>query len=361
VRKFLLNLLLRRLVKPMWRRAPSIELLRKRAAMIDRRLGAAGARRPALLERLSEQTAGLWLGPRERAPQGVILYLHGGAFCVHLPALYREFCFDLARRSGVPVLLPDYRLAPEHPAPAALDDCEQALRHLLRDVPAHRIVLAGDSAGGNLALALLQRCRRVGLPMPAGAVLLSPVTDLSGEGWSVHFNEERDVMFTSHALEVVVDHYLPRVLADDPEVSPLHGSWSGTPPLRFHVSSSEMLLDHSLRAVERARLHGVDAQAKVWLDLPHVFPMFGALDEANQCRAEIAAFVNARLAAPGPSIDGKRIADSGSSSYSEANRQPMPASPACARLHRSALPASAQASASRSTQDSETAGDPFSW
>ena len=312
MRKFLLNFLLRRLVKPMWRRAPSIELLRKRAAMIDRRLGAAGARRPAQLERLSEQATGLWLGPRERAAQGAILYLHGGAFCVHLPSLYREFCFDLAQRTGVPVLLPDYRLAPEHPAPAALDDCEQALRRLLREVPAHRIVLAGDSAGGNLALALLQRCKRIGLPMPAGAVLLSPVTDLSGEGWSIQFNEGRDIMFTSHALGVVVDHYLPRVLADNPEVSPLHGNWNGMPPLRFHVSSSEMLLDHSLRAVERAGLQGVDARAKVWLDLPHVFPMFGMLDEAQQCRAEIAAFIQARLAAapPAPTIDGIRIVDS---------------------------------------------------
>jgi len=120
------------------------------------------------------------------------------------------------------------------------------------------------------------------------------------------------VMFTSHALGVVVDHYLPRVLADDPEVSPLHGSWSGVPPLRFHVSSSEMLLDHSLRAAERAGLQGVDARAKVWLDLPHVFPMFGMLDEAKQCRAEIAAFIKARLAAPppAPTIDGIRIVDS---------------------------------------------------
>jgi acetyl esterase/lipase len=166
VRKSLLNFLLRRLVKPMWRRTPSIELLRKRAAMIDRRLGAAGARRPAQLERLSDQATGLWLGPRERAAQGAILYLHGGAFCVHLPSLYREFCFDLAQRTGVPVLLPDYRLAPEHPAPAALDDCEQALRRLLREVPAHRIVLAGDSPPFNnaqareaVAMAAIDRCR----------------------------------------------------------------------------------------------------------------------------------------------------------------------------------------------------------
>jgi monoterpene epsilon-lactone hydrolase len=312
VRRTLLNLLLRVLVKPIWRRVPSIELLRRRAAMIDRRFGGAGSSGHARTERLSADVSAQWIGPTEGERDGAILYLHGGAFCVNLPAIYRGFCTDLARRTQLPVLLPDYRLAPEHPAPAALDDCELAYRRLLRDVPAERIVLAGDSAGGNLALALLQRCRRMGLPMPAGAVLLSPLTDFSGEGWSMHFNEKRDVMFTLQALDAVVGHYLPRVLADDPGVSPLHGDWRGLPPLRFHVSSSEMLLDHSLRAVERARLQGVDAQAKVWADLPHVFQLFGGLREAAQCRAEMASFISARLATPmqmpRPEIDENRIA-----------------------------------------------------
>ncbi len=307
MRRTLLNLLLRALVKPVWRHAPSIELLRRRAAMIDRHFGGVAPSERTHAEQLSDDVSAQWIGPRERQQDGAILYLHGGAFCVHLPATYRAFCADLARRTQVPVLLPDYRLAPEHPAPAALDDCELAYRWLLQDVPAERIVLAGDSAGGNLALALLQRCRPAGLPMPAGAVLLSPMTDFSGEGWSMHFNEKRDVMFTLEALDTVVGHYLPRVLADDPQVSPLRGDWSGLPPLRFHVSSSEMLLDHSLRAVERAQLAGVDAQAAVWLNLPHVFPLFELLREANQCRGDLAAFVAEVLATPRPTIDGKRI------------------------------------------------------
>jgi acetyl esterase/lipase len=308
----LLNLLLRTLVKPVWRDAPPIEMLRRRAALVDRRFGAAASVCPVVTERLSGGVAAQWIGPLDRVRDGAILYLHGGAFCLHLPAIYRAFCADLARRTDVPVLLPDYRLAPEHPAPAALDDCELAYRRLLTQVSAERIVVAGDSAGGNLALALLQRCRPAGLPLPAGAVLLSPLTDFSGEGWSMHFNEKRDVMFTLQALDAVVGHYLPRVLADDPGVSPLHGDWRGLPPLRFHVSSSEMLLDHSLRAVERARLQGVDAQAKVWADLPHVFQLFGGLRETAQCRAEMASFISARLATPmqmpRPEIDENRIA-----------------------------------------------------
>lgn len=301
--RILLNLLLRWLVKPIWRRSPSVESVRKHAARMDGWFGRAGMRASALEERLSDDTSALWLGPRERVADGAILYLHGGAFCMYLPGLYREFCADLSRRTGLPVLLPDYRLAPEHPAPACLDDCELAYRRLLREVPPQCIVLAGDSAGGNLSLALMQRCKRVGLPQPGGAVVMSPVTEFCGDGWSMHFNERRDVMFTMDALEIVVGFYLPKMRVDDPEVSPLYGDWRGLPPLRFHVSSAEMLLDHSLRAVERARLLGVDASARVWHDVPHAFPMFGMLRESEQCRAEMAAFITERIAASGANIN----------------------------------------------------------
>jgi acetyl esterase/lipase len=312
MRRVVINLLLRSMVKPIWRRAPSIESMRRRAAMVDRRFGGVASNEPCQVLRLSDALSAQWIGAPAGTADGAILYLHGGAFCVHLPATYHSFCADLARRTQLPVMLPEYRLAPEHPAPAALDDCELAYRQLLHGVPAERIVVAGDSAGGNLALALLQRCQRVGLPMPAGAVLLSPVTDFTGEGWSTQFNEKRDVMFTREALGIVVDHYLPRVLADDPQVSPLHGDWRGLPPLRFHVSSSEMLLDHSLRAVERARLQGVDAQATVWPELPHVFALFGALHEAGRCRDEMTRFIESRLAPSSSSIDAMRMDPAGS-------------------------------------------------
>jgi acetyl esterase/lipase len=310
MRRAALNLLLRMLVKPVWRRSPSIEQLRQRAAMVDRYFAPPAVSGPVVDERLSPQVDAQWLGPVDQVRGGAILYLHGGAFCLHMPAIYRAFCADLSLRTGVPVLLPDYRLAPEHPAPAALEDAELAYRHLLTRVSADRIVVAGDSAGGNLTLALLQRCRPAGLPLPAGAVLISPVTDFTGGGWSLHFNEKRDVMFTHHALEAVAGLYLQQLRPDDPQVSPLLGDFSGLPPLRFHVSSSEMLLDHSLRAADRACLQGVDAQAKVWNDLPHVFPMFGALHEAAQCRAEIAGFIAGLLAASS-SRAGARLTESG--------------------------------------------------
>ncbi|MGR4868262.1 alpha/beta hydrolase [Variovorax sp. LARHSF232] len=299
MRRALINLLLRWLVKPIWRHKPSIEQLRRRTAIADWLIGGWTSNVPFVAERLSDTLSSQWIGARPGAG-GAILYLHGGGFCVHLPATYRAFCADLSRRTGLPVLLPDYRLAPEHRAPAALEDCEVAYRQLLRNLPAERIALVGDSAGGNLALALLQRCRRVGLPVPACAVLLSPACDFSGEGWSMQFNEKRDVMFTHEALDILVGHYLSGVAHDDPLVSPLQGDWRGLPPLRFHVSSAEMLLDHSLRSVERARLQGVDAQASVWIDLPHVFPLFGALREAQLCRADMARFIAAQMAVSAP-------------------------------------------------------------
>ena len=303
MRTALVNLLLRALVKPVWRRSPSIELLRARAATVDRYFGGTPPVEAGPPVRLTDVVGAAWIGPGAAvAERGAILYLHGRGFCVHLPATYHAFCADLAERTRLPVLLPDYRLAPEHPAPAALDDCEVAYQHLLHGVPAARIAVVGDSAGGNLALALLQRCRRVGLPMPSCAVLLSPATDFSGEGWSMHFNEKRDVMFTHEANRIVAGHYLKELPGDDPQVSPLRGDWRGLPPLRFHVSSSEMLLDHSLRAVERARLQGVDAEAKVWLDLPHVFPLFGMLPDAERCRAEIAQFITSKLVMPTPAV-----------------------------------------------------------
>ena len=314
MRRTLLNLLLRSLVKPVWRRSPSIETLRRHAATLDRHFGAAPGGEALRIEALAHGREALWTGARERAAAGVVLFLHGGAFCVHLPGIYRGFCTDLSRRIGAPVLMPDYRLAPEHPAPAALDDCQAAYAKLLDEVPARRIVLAGDSAGGNLTLALLQRCKRLGLPLPAGAVLLSPLTDFSGDSCSLEFNEKRDVMFTRHALNAVVTHYLPDMLADDPEVSPLLGDWNGLPPLRFHVSSSEMLLDDSLRAVERARMCGVDARVTVWDRLPHVFALFDGLPQAGACRSAVADFVRQCLAppvdpAPAVPIDEKRIAE----------------------------------------------------
>jgi acetyl esterase/lipase len=228
-----------------------------------------------------------WIGEAGAAQRGVLLYLHGGAFSLHLPNAYRQLTSRLARATGMRVLVPAYRLASEHRFPAGLDDCFAACRWLM----GQGFSIAGDSAGGNLALGVLMRLRDEGLPLPGCAALISPVTDLTGSGPSVHGNEGSDVMFDRHVLTLVQATYLDGAPADDPAASPLFGDWSGLPPLLFHVSSSEMLLDDSLRAVERARCHGVDAKVKVWPDMPHVFQLIGVLPQSKRSLDEIGAFI----------------------------------------------------------------------
>ena len=142
------------------------------------------------------------------------------------------------------------------------------------------------------------RARDHGLPLPACAALMSPITDFSGSGRSVQLNEASDVLFSRPALHLVQTSYLAGAAVDDPAVSPLFGDWAGLPPLLFHASGSEMLLDDSLRAVERARACGVHAEAKVWPDLPHVFQLIDLLPEARESLAEIGRFIGERMVPP---------------------------------------------------------------
>ncbi|NRF72384.1 alpha/beta hydrolase [Aquincola sp. S2] len=306
-RKLLLRLLLRALLKPLWRRLAGpegIRRLRAHAARADRWVG--GGRDAAVQSVQLEGVAGCWIGDAAAAQHGVLLYLHGGGFCVHMPATYRALGAALQQRTGLRVLLPDYRLAPEHPYPAGLDDVERVYTALLAnavaDGPAEgldprRCCIAGDSAGGALALALLQRLRDRGLPLPACAVLLSPVTDLCGGSPSWQRNERSDWMFTLAAQPLLCEAYAPGRDLADPGLSPLLGHWHGLPPLAFHVSSSEMLLDDSVRAVERARAAGVAAELRIWPDLPHVFQVALSLRDAQRSLDEIGHFIARHLKA----------------------------------------------------------------
>ena len=284
---------LRVAVKRLWRSGPAIADLRDKAARADgwlARVGGVVAATPIDVAGVPAE----WVGAEATAARGVLLYLHGGAFCLHLPNGYRQLVHRLAQQTGMRVLLPDYRLAPEHPLPAGLDDCCAAYRWLIdQGFPAARIAIAGDSAGGNLTLAVLMRARDQGLPMPACAVLMSPVTDFTGGSPSIESNEDSDVLFTRHALGLVQGHYLAGTPADDPAASPLFGQWAGLPPMLFHVSGSEMLRDDSLRAVECAHAAGVEAQVKVWPDMPHVFQLIGLLPETRQSLDEIGSFISA--------------------------------------------------------------------
>ena len=208
----------------------------------------------------------------------------------------RRLANRLYALTGMRVLLPDYRLAPEHPFPAGVDDCYGAYRWLVDHGHADRpLAIAGDSAGGSLALVTLMRARDASLPLPDCGVLISPSTDLTMSGPSVEYNERADPMFANVALGLLPDLYCPGVERTHPWLSPLFGQWQGLPPLLFQAGSTEMLLDDSVRAHDRAVSAGVDARIRVWRELPHVAPLFTFMPEADLALREIAEFIIGRL------------------------------------------------------------------
>jgi len=225
-----------------------------------------------------------------------ILYLHGGAFVFPASAnlqveLLGRLCSDLDAFG----FMPDYRLIPQHPWPAALDDCERAYRGLLNlGFTPERIVVIGESAGGNLVLCLLQRIRRAGLPMPACAVPISAVTELA----RTHappargFNAKREALIPAAFAYRMTQWYVHGQDASNPEISPLYAEYTGFPPLYFLVGEEEFLLDDTLLAAERAREAGVETQLDVWPVLPHAFPIFESMfSEAPQARKDMVAFI----------------------------------------------------------------------
>lgn len=291
LRARLTNGLLRRVTKAGWRKRPDIESMRRHAARMDARIGGAPPRIPITPVEIAGVPA-IWVGAESLAQQGVLLYLHGGAWCMHLPAVYLNLAARLSRCSGMRVLLVDYRLAPEHPFPAGADDCLAVYRALIDGgVRERAFVMAGDSAGGNLTLATLMSARDQGLPLPDCVALLSPATDLTLSGASMESNADADPMFSLDLGERFPNMYCAPELRRDPRVSPLFGTWDGLPPLLFHVGSTEILLDDSRRAHQRALQAQTSSELKVWTDLPHVFHAFRWLPESQSALADIARFM----------------------------------------------------------------------
>lgn len=231
-----------------------------------------------------------------RVPGKTLLYLHGGGYTIGNPELYRIFTWRLGEAACCRVLAIDYRLAPEHPYPAAVDDALAAYRWLLEQGHAGQdLALAGDSAGGNLVLVLLQRLREEGLPMPASALCYSPWTDLTGSGASVTLNARRDPMLPAHRLRDAAEVYAPGLDHRNPLISPLFADFRGLPPLSIHVGSTEVLLDDSTRLADRLRSAGVSVDLNVWPSQPHVFPVLARLlPEGRQALNMSGRFVLAR-------------------------------------------------------------------
>jgi epsilon-lactone hydrolase len=235
---------------------------------------------------------GEWVTSIRPATGPLLLYLHGGGYFTGCPRAHRPITASLAN-AGFKVFVPEYRLAPEHPYPAAVDDVECVWDGLLESgYAASSINISGDSAGGGLALALMIRLREKRKPLPAAAALFSPWTDLAVTGQSLHTNARRDAMFGAREITIAADWYLNGAEPRTPEASPLYAPLDGLPPLLIEVGERETLLDDSTRLAARARARGVNAILNVWPVVPHVWQLAcGFLPEARRSLARAAAFL----------------------------------------------------------------------
>jgi acetyl esterase/lipase len=236
----------------------------------------------------------------------VLLYLHGGAYQVGSPATLRRMIALISAAAQARVLSVDYRLAPEHPFPAAVDDAQAAYRFLLNSDADHggtdpaAIAIAGDSAGGGLTLATLVALRDAGDPLPAAAVAMSPWTDLALTGESLSTRADVDVMIRPDGMRDDAAMYLAGADPRHPYASPLYADLHGLPPILIHVGDAEVILDDSTRFAAKARAAGVDVTLEVWDQMPHVWHAFaGLLPESDQAIERIGAWLQARTGRPG--------------------------------------------------------------
>ncbi|MGE3590055.1 MAG: alpha/beta hydrolase [Ilumatobacteraceae bacterium] len=237
---------------------------------------------------------GEWIGDGDGS---IVVYLHGGGYCIGSLTSHRAMLTHLAAATEGRVLAVDYRLAPEHPFPAALDDAIAAYRFVAAGHDPRSIVLAGDSAGGGLTVATLMALRDAGDRLPAGGICLSPWTDLSQSGATIHSNATIDPMVRADDLDRWADAYAGTTDPRRPELSPLFGDLTGLPPLHIEVGTAEVLLDDSRRLAARVRASGGEVTYLEGEDLVHVWHFFaGLVPEADEAIRRVAAFVRARTA-----------------------------------------------------------------
>jgi monoterpene epsilon-lactone hydrolase len=244
------------------------------------------------------EVSGWWCEPTDSLPGAAILHLHGGWFSLGSAAAYRHLVGHIARSAGAAAFIPDYRLAPEYPFPAAIEDARATLRSLA-ERGIHRIAVTGDSAGGNLALNLLSllAAERASAVWPAAAVVLSPITDLAMTGSSWQTRAEADPLFVGEQAQGLIQAYLNGHDPMDPAASPLYGNFTGLPPIRVQVGEDEVLLDDSQRFVERAVAAGIDVRLDVWQGMPHGFiGTIGQTQAAAGALSAIGEFLSSRLA-----------------------------------------------------------------
>ena len=238
-----------------------------------------------------------WVIPGAAPDDGAILYLHGGGYTIGSIKTHRGMVSHISKTAGMRALLIEYRLAPEHPFPAAVEDSVAAYRWLLKaGIPPARIAVAGDSAGGGLTVATMVKLREEGEPLPAAAVCLSPWVDMEGIGESMKTRAEVDpIVERDHLLEMAAA-YLGGTDPRTPLAAPLYADLEGLPPMLIQVGTAEVLLDDSIRLAERAKEAGVDVTLEPWDDMVHVWHFFASMvPEGRDAIDRIASFIHKHI------------------------------------------------------------------
>jgi monoterpene epsilon-lactone hydrolase len=245
-----------------------------------------------------EGMPGEWVNSPSIAPQQVLFYLHGGGYNAGSCVTHRDLAARLCLASGVRVLLLDYRLAPEHPFPAAVHDTVAAYQWLLAcGIPPEQIVIGGDSSGGGLAMAAMLWLREHALAVPAAGVLLSPWLDLALTGSSIQSHAAIDPLVSPESLRLAASYYMGDADPKTPLASPVCADLRGLPPLLIQVGAHEVLLNDSTRLADQARAVGVDVTIEVWDAMWHVWHAWAeVLPEGKQAIERIGAFIRQQLA-----------------------------------------------------------------
>jgi acetyl esterase/lipase len=238
-----------------------------------------------------------WVVPNDCVPGRAVMYLHGGGYATGTLDSFRSLSSHLARATRARLLAVDYRLAPEHPYPAAVEDAMTAYRFAITaGCEPETMALCGDSSGAGLALGSMVALRDLSEPLPGVAICISPWTDLTLSGVSIESNRGTDPMVSAATLRLMADAYLGEVDRRSPKASPLFADLSGLPPLLVQVGAGELLLDDATRFADRAESAGVDVTLEVWDDVFHVWHSFAdLLPEARDAVARIGAYVDQRL------------------------------------------------------------------
>ncbi len=270
-----------------------VPVAREHLELAARRL----ARRAFGVETEPAELAGIevdWLRPKGARRDKVLYYLHGGAYVLGSRRTHRKLVGHMAKAAGITAVLPEYRLAPEHPFPAAIEDAVAVYKDLLSSgFKPEDIIISGDSAGGGLTIATLLSLRHEGIPLPAAAVLISPFLDVTGSGESATTRADQDPWFNIEDLVVVARYYCPDESQwQNPLVSPVFANVAGLPPMLIHVGDDEILLSDSTRFAKKLEEAGVDVELEIWPEMWHVFQLFvGKMPESRRAIVKIGEYI----------------------------------------------------------------------